>query len=96
MNIQPVGDYIVVRDVKRHDEQKTASGIILPSADKNNKAYFGVQGTVVGISEKCDEKLRKQIKLGDKVWYNKYESVPVVLEGVEYEAIHDHWIFARG
>lgn len=96
MNLQPIGDYIIVRDVTAHAEMKTKSGIILQSANSKQKAYFGVQGTVVGVSEQCKEQWKKQIRIGDRVWFNKYETVPFDFDGVSYEAIHDHWVFGKG
>lgn len=88
MNIQPLGDRILVKPLT--EEETTQTGIILPeTVDKEKKA----EGEVLGIGE--GEKIQKLgLKIGDKVMFGKYAGEDIeVKEGgekIEYKFLkHD-------
>lgn len=66
MNLQPVGDRILVRPLT--EEEVTQSGIVLPdTVDKEKKA----EGEVLAIGD--GEKVKKlDIKVGETVLFGKY------------------------
>lgn len=73
MNLQPVGDRILVRPLS--EKEVTASGLVLPdTVDREKKA----EGEVVALSESDDVK-KLNLKVGDKVLFGKYAG-----EDVEY------------
>jgi chaperonin GroES len=73
MNFKPLGDRVLVKAVV--EENKTASGIIIPdnAKDKPNRAEVIATGEFV-----------KSIEAGDTVVFGKYAGTELVLEGVEY------------
>jgi len=70
--VAPVGDRVFVKVDK--EEEKTSSGILLPSSAQKKPT----QGKVVGAGE------AKALKTGDKVVYSKFAGTEVSLEGQEH------------
>lgn len=86
MQIKPLGDRVLVRQLKQ--EEVTKSGIVLPdTAEKEKKA----QGEVIAIGS--GEKIGKlNLKVGDKVLFGKYSGDDVELDRVEYKFLKDEEI----
>jgi len=77
MKLKPLEDRVIIKAVK--EEEKTASGIVLPDTAKEKP----MMGEVVAVGDgKWDEEGKKRIpvdvKTGDKVIYGKYS-------GTEYK-----------
>ena len=77
MKLKPLEDRVVIKAVE--EEEKTASGIVLPDTAKEKPTM----GEVVAVGDgKWDEDGKKRIpvdvKIGDKVIYGKYS-------GTEYK-----------
>jgi len=77
MKLKPLEDRVIIKAVK--EEEKTASGIVLPDTAKEKP----MMGEVVAAGDgKWDEDGKKRIpvdvKVGDKVVYGKYS-------GTEYK-----------
>jgi chaperonin GroES len=77
MNLKPLEDRVVVKAVE--EEEKTASGIVLPDTAKEKP----MKGEVVAVGEgKWDEEGKHRVpvdvKVGDTVIYGKYS-------GTEYK-----------
>ncbi len=77
MKLKPLEDRVIIKAVK--EEEKTASGIVLPDTAKEKP----MMGEVVAVGDgKWDEEGKKRIpvdvKAGDKVIYGKYS-------GTEYK-----------
>jgi chaperonin GroES len=77
MKLKPLEDRVIIKAVK--EEERTASGIVLPDTAKEKP----MMGEVVAVGEgKWDEEGKKRIpmdvKAGDKVIYGKYS-------GTEYK-----------
>ncbi len=79
MNIKPLGDRVVIKKVEA--EEKTKSGIVLPSSAKEQPNM----AEVVAISEdiKNDDKKSGQIKIGDKVIFSQYAGTEIKVDGEE-------------
>lgn len=73
MNFQPIGDRVLVQAVV--EENKTASGIIIPdnAKEKPNRAEVKAVGDFV-----------KSIKVGDTVVFGKYAGTELALDGSNY------------
>jgi len=66
MNLQPVGDRVLVRPLT--EEEVTASGIVLPSTvDREKKA----EGEIVAIGD-GEEVKKLNVKVGDTIVFGKY------------------------
>ncbi|MBR8700963.1 10 kDa chaperonin [Fusobacterium sp. DD29] len=69
MNIRPIGKRVLVKLIK--EEEKTASGIILPGAGDKEKPNMG-EVMAVGTGEDMPK-----IEVGEKVIYAKYSGTEI-------------------
>lgn len=79
MNLKPLGDRIVIKKVEV--EEKTKSGIVLPSTAKEQPQMAEV--VAIGADITNDEKKKDQIKVGDKVIFSKYAGTEIKADGNE-------------
>ena len=88
MNIQPLGDRILVKVLE--EVETTKSGIVLPeTAEKEKKA----EGQIVSIGS--GEKISKMnLKPGDKVMFGKYAGDEVEIEKQAHRFLKDDEILA--
>ncbi|MDR7869408.1 MAG: co-chaperone GroES [Tissierellaceae bacterium] len=79
MNLRPLGDRVVIKKVEV--EEKTKSGIVLPSSAQEQPQMAEV--VAVGSEILNDEKKKDQIKVGDRVIFSKYAGTEVKVDGEE-------------
>lgn len=80
MNIKPLGDRVVIKNVE--GEETTRSGIVLPGSAKEKPQMAEV--LAVGPGGNVDGKeITMQVKPGDKVIYSKYAGNEIKLDGKE-------------
>ncbi len=84
LNIQPLGDRVVVKPEK--EEKVTASGIILADTGGKEKPE---KGKVVAVgpgryNEDGDARIPMDVKVGDNVYFKKPWDEPIKIDGVEY------------
>ena len=80
MNIKPLFDRVVIKNVEA--EETTKSGIILTSAAKEKPQMAEI--LAVGPGGMVDGKeVAMQVKVGQKVIYSKYAGTEVKLDGEE-------------
>lgn len=80
MNLRPLGDRVVIKLVEA--EEKTKSGIVLPSSAKEQPQMAEV--IAIGADILNDEKKKDQIKVKDRVIFSKYAGTEVKIDGEEY------------
>lgn len=80
MKLKPLGDRVVIKLVEA--EEKTKSGIVLPSSAKEQPQMAEV--IAIGPDILNDEKKKDQIKVNDKVIFSKYAGTEVKIDGEEY------------
>lgn len=91
MKIRPLADRVVIKKVEA--EEKTASGIVLPGAAKEQPQIAEV--VEVGPGGMVDGKeVKMELKVGDKVIFSKYAGSEVKLEGQEYTILKQSEILA--
>ncbi|MDR1705261.1 MAG: co-chaperone GroES [Clostridiales bacterium] len=91
MNLKPLGDRVVIKQLKA--EEKTKSGIVLPSNAKEKPQEAEV--IAVGPGGVVDGKeIKMEVKPGDKVIYSKYAGTEVKLDEVEYIIVRQNDILA--
>lgn len=83
--LKPLHDNVVLK--KEEIENKTASGIILTSENKNKPSI----GVVEAIGDGCKD---AGYQVGDKVVYKEYSGTRVKIEEEEYIVIADEDILA--
>jgi chaperonin GroES len=76
MKIKPLDDRVLVEAAPQ--EEKTASGIIIPDTAKEKKHL----GTIVEVG--TDEELQKIVKPGSKVLYGKYAGEEIKIDNKEF------------
>jgi len=94
INIQPLGDRVLVRPFVPGEEEKTTSGIILPETiDKEKPA----QGEIIAFGEGKivdGKKVPVSVKKGDKVIFSKYGYDEVKISNEEYYILKEDQILA--
>ena len=74
MTARPLFDNVVLKPIV--EEEKTASGIVLPGGEKEKPQQAEV--VAVGPGELADgTKVTMQVKVGDKVIYGKYSGTEI-------------------
>lgn len=82
--LRPLNKNVILK--KEEEEKKTASGIILTEAVKNQPSI----ATVVAVGADCEVQIKEQ----DKVVYKEYSGTKVKMDDVEYIIIEDEDILA--
>ncbi|MGL4914416.1 MAG: co-chaperone GroES [Romboutsia sp.] len=91
MKIRPLADRVVIKKVEA--EEKTASGIVLPGAAKEQPQMAEV--VEVGPGGVVDGKeITMELKVGDRVIFQKYAGTEVKIEGNEYTILRQSEILA--
>ncbi len=94
MKLQPLEDRVVIKPVA--EEEKTASGIVLPDTAKEKP----MKGEVVAVGEgKWDDEGKHRIpvdvKVGDIVIYGKYSGTEFKQDGDELLIVRASEILAK-
>ena len=92
MNLQPLGDRVVVKP-KEEQESKTPSGLVIPDTAKE-KPQLG-EVLAVGPGDYQDgERVPMDVEEGDVVVYSKYGGTEVKYEGEDYLILSSRDILA--
>lgn len=91
MKIRPLADRVVIKKIEA--QEKTASGIVLPGAAKEQPQIAEV--VEVGPGGIVDGKeIKMELKVGDRVIFQKYSGTEVKIEGQEYTILRQSEILA--
>ncbi len=93
MNIQPLGDRVVVKPLEAED--KTKGGIVLPDTAKEKPQ----EGKIIAVGKgKVSEEgkvISLEVKVGDKILYGKYSGTEITTkDGEELLIMREEDIFA--
>ena len=87
MNIQPLGDRVLVEPIKEEEQKK--GGIIIPDTAKERPQ----QGKVIAVGQgKLDDNgkaIPMHVKKGDKVLMPKYGGTEIKMDGKEYQIMRE-------
>ncbi len=83
MDLKPLGDRVLIE--KEEAEEKTAGGIVLPSAAKEQPQIAKV--LAIGAEILADDKKKDQVKVGDRVIFPKYSGTEIKIDGKEFTII---------
>jgi chaperonin GroES len=94
MKLKPLGDRLIVRAIE--EEEKTASGIVLPDTAKEKP----IKGKVIAVGEgKINEDTGKRTPLdvaeGDEVLYSKYGGTEIKVDGEELLVLRESDVLAK-
>ena len=92
MNLNPLGDRIVVKP-QDEEESRTASGLVIPDTAKE-KPQLG-EVLAVGPGEFRDgERVPVDVNVGDVVFYSKYGGTEVKHDGEDYVILSSRDVLA--
>ena len=94
MNLQPLGDRVVVRPLDEED-MKTPSGIYIPDTAKEKPQEGEVVAVGPGELNEKGDRIEIDVNKGDKVIYSKYEGTEIKVEGTEYLILSSRDILAK-
>jgi chaperonin GroES len=94
MKLKPLGDRLIVRAIE--EEEKTASGLLLPDTAKEKPQ----KGEVIAVGEgRFDEDGDKRIPLdvaaGDTVLYSKYGGTEIKVDGEDLLVLRESDVLAK-
>ena len=91
MTLKPLFDKVILTQKKQ--EEKTASGIVLPGGEKD----LPMQGTIVAVGpggKVGGEDIKMEVKVGQNVIYSKYAGSEVEIDKVKYVILKQSDILA--
>lgn len=91
MSLKPLNDRVLVKRLE--EENKTASGIIIPDNSKEKPAQGEVVAVGSGYTLNDGSKRELAVKAGDKVIFGKYSGQEVKVEGQEFIIMKEEEIF---
>ena len=94
MNLQPLGDRVVVKPLSEEDS-KTPSGIYIPDTAKEKPQEGEVVAVGPGEPNDNGEKIKPDVEKGDIVVYSKYGGTEIKVEGIEYLILSSRDILAK-
>ena len=94
MNLQPLGDRVVVRPLDEED-MKTPSGISIPDTAKEKPQEGEVVAVGPGELNEKGDRIEIDVKKSDKVIYSKYGGTEIKVEGIEYLILSSRDILAK-
>ncbi len=92
MNIQPLGDRVLVEPIKEDEMNK--GGIIIPDTAKEKPQQGKVVALGTGKLDDKGEKIAFNVKEGDKVLMPKYGGTEVKIDDKEYQIMREEDILA--
>lgn len=92
MNIQPLGDRIVIKPLEA--EGKTKGGIVLPDTAKEKPQEGKVMAVGKGKVLESGKVEPVEVKVGDIVLYGKYSGTEITKDGEEYLIVKEEDILA--
>ena len=94
MNLQPLGDRVIVTPLSEEDS-KTPTGIYIPDTAKEKPQEGEVVAVGPGEPNDNGEKIKPDVEKGDKVVYSKYGGTEIKVEGIEYLILSSRDILAK-
>ena len=82
MNIRPLHDRVLIRRLE--DKESKVGGIIIPDSAKEKPQQGEVKGVGSGKLSPKGERLKPEVKSGDRILFGKYSGAEVKIEGEEY------------
>ncbi|GAA0304947.1 chaperonin GroES [Gracilibacillus halotolerans] len=90
--LKPLGDRVIIEVVEQ--EEKTASGIVLPDSAKEKPQEGKVVAVGSGRVTDNGEKIELEVKEGNNIIYSKFAGTEVKYDGKEYLILRESDILA--
>ena len=92
MTLKPLGDRLLVKPIEQ--EEKTASGIILPETAKEKPQEGEVLAVGPGARKEDGASVEMDVKVSDIVLYAKYAGTEIKMDGVKYLILRESDVLA--
>lgn len=92
INLKPLGDRVVVEPLEQ--EEKTASGIILPETAKEKPQEGTILAVGPGKVDDAGKRMPMDVKVGDVVLFAKYAGTEIKLDGKKVLILRESDIMA--
>jgi len=93
MKLKPLGDRLIVQAVE--EEEKTASGIVLPDTAKEKPQKGKVLAVGDGKVGDDGKRIPLDIKEGEEVIFSKYGGTEIKVDGEELLVLRESDVLAR-
>ncbi|WP_280530757.1 co-chaperone GroES [Ornithinibacillus bavariensis] len=90
--IKPLGDRVVIELVEQ--EEKTASGIVLPDSAKEKPQEGRIVAVGSGRVTESGERVQLEVSEGDRIIFSKFAGTEVKYDGKEYLILRESDILA--
>ncbi|WP_147803342.1 co-chaperone GroES [Alkalicoccus halolimnae] len=90
--LKPLGDRLVIEVVK--EEEKTASGIVLPDSAKEKPQEGKIVAVGNGRVTESGERVSPEVKADQKVLFSKYAGTEVKYDGKELLILRESDVLA--
>jgi chaperonin GroES len=92
MKVRPLNDRILVKRLE--EEEMTKGGIIIPDSAKEKPAEGEVIAVGKGKVNDKGDRIKLDVKVGDRVLFSKYGGTDVKLDGVDHLIMREDDILA--
>jgi chaperonin GroES len=92
MKVRPLNDRILVKRLE--EEEMTKGGIIIPDSAKEKPAEGEVIAVGKGKINDKGDRIKLDVKVGDRVLFSKYGGTDVKIEGVDHLIMREDDILA--
>lgn len=92
MKVKPLGDRVVIKALEQ--EERTASGIVLPDTAKEKPQQGKVMAVGTGKLLDSGERVSLEVEEGQTVIFSKYAGTEVKIEGEDYLILSERDILA--
>jgi chaperonin GroES len=93
VKLEPLGDRVVLKPSAR--EEVTKGGIIIPDTAKEKPQEGEVVAVGPGRLSEEGKRIAIEVRVGDKVVYNKYAGSEFKLDDVDYVILKESDVIAR-
>ena len=93
MNLQPLGDRLIVEVLD--EEDVTASGIVLPDTAKEKPQRGRVLSVGPGSRDEDGKHVEMDVEEGDEIIFSKYGGTEIKLAGSEYLILRESDVLAK-
>jgi len=92
MKVKPLSDRVLIK--VQESETKTAGGIIIPQTAQEKTQTGVVVSVGPGVRDDSGKLIALEVKVGDKVMYDKYAGTQIKVDGAEHLIVKMADIFA--
>jgi len=92
MKVRPLNDRILVKRLE--EEEMTKGGIIIPDSAKEKPAEGEVIAVGKGKINDKGDRIKLDVKVGDRVLFSKYGGTDVKIEGVDHLIMREDDVLA--